>query len=313
MSYSKQISNTWKLRLLPCFILVILFIGGITELTAGAWTKPKNQYFFKVSGNYFLATEEFNYLGEKSKIREELGIYDNVSYRDISLLLYLEYGITDWFTLVMDLPYKNITSERTINFYTEFKEKIIVSGFSDLRALGRLALYRKALVFSLQPGIKIPLGYKIINTIDAPNFGTGEVDGEISLLSGYSFWPNPLFFTGGIGYRWRGGPVHDEYIYTAEVGYFLDKFGIKLALDGVKNTQTPPDIYGQTVVTPLPGGGGALPPAALGDDEDYLKIIPEISYKVYKKWFLQLGLIHVTSGKNVESGTTYSIGLAKVQ
>ena len=242
-----------------------------------------------------------------------LGIYDNVSYRDISLLFYLEYGLTDWFTLVMDLPYKHVTSERTINFYTETNEKIITSGFSDLRTLGRLALLRRSLVISLQSGTKVPMGYKIIDMIDAPNLGTGKVDGEISLLSGYSFWPNPLFVTGGMGYRWRGGPVHDEYIYNAEVGYFLEKFGIKLALDGVKNTQTPPDIYGQTVVTPLPGGGGALPPAALGNDEDYLKIIPEISYKVYQKWYLQLGLIHITSGKNVESGTTYSIGLAKVQ
>ncbi len=302
-----------SLKLLPYVTVFILILGGVTELISGAWTMPKNQYFFKVSGNYFLATEEFNYLGEKSNIREELGIYNDVSYRDFSLLLYLEYGFTDWFTLVLDLPYKNVTSQRTVSFYTETKEKITNSGFSDLRALGRLALLRRSLVFSLQPGIKVPMGYEIIDDIDAPNLGTGEVDGEISLLSGYSFWPNPLFITGGFGYRWRGGPVHDEYIYNAQIGYFLQNFGIKLALDGVRNTQTPPDIYGQTVVTPLPGGGGALPPAALGDDEDFLKIIPEISYKIYKKWFLQLGMIHVTSGKNIESGTTYSIGLAKVQ
>jgi hypothetical protein len=274
---------------------------------------PKKRYFFKLAGSYFLSTEEFNYLGEKSKIREELGIYDDVSYRDISLLMYLEYGFTDWFTLVLDLPYKNITSQRTVSFYTESKERITTSGFADLRALGRLALLRRSLVISLQPGIKVPMGYKIIDTIDAPNLGTGEIDREISLLWGYSFWPNPLFLTGGFGYRWRGGPVHDEYIYSAEVGYFLQNFGIKLALDGVKNTRTPPDIYGQTVVTPLPGGGGALPPAALADDEDFIKIIPEISFRLYKKWYLQLNLIHIMSGKNVESGTTYTFGFAKVQ
>jgi hypothetical protein len=177
----------------------------------------------------------------------------------------------------------------------------------------RFALLQSSVVISLQPAIKIPLGYETNPSIDAPSLGTGEIDGEFLLQSGYSFWPRPWYITGGFGYRWRGGPVHNEYLYIAEIGYASDKLGFKLSLDGVKNSQPPPDIYGQTIITPLPGGGGALPSSALTDDEDYLKVLPEFYLKISREWSIQFGLIQVVTGKNVESGTTYMLGFTRIR
>jgi hypothetical protein len=290
-------------------ISIIFFHSGFS----GAWTQKKNGYYFKIAGSYFLTRNEYNFQGEIQKIREDLGIYEDASYQDLSLLLYLEYGLTEWYTVIIDLPYKNLTSERTINFYTERKERINTSGLGDLRFANRFALLQRSAVISIQPGIKIPLGYETNPTIDAPSLGTGEIDGELLFQSGFSFWPKPWYMTGGFGYRWRGGPAHNEYLYIAEMGYATKKLGFKLSLDGVKNTQTPPDIYGQTVITPLPGGGGTLPSSALADDEDYLKVIPEFFFKLSQHWSMQVGLIQVVTGKNVESGTTYMLGLTKIR
>ena len=80
-----------------------------------------------------------------------------------------------------------------------------------------------------------------------------------------------------------------------------------MGLDGVENTSTPPDIYGQTVVTPLPGGGGVLPDLVVGD-QHVTKVSPALIYTMYPGLLLQADVFHVLAGKNTLSGTTFALG-----
>ncbi|NIP24003.1 MAG: hypothetical protein GWO38_09335, partial [Phycisphaerae bacterium] len=83
--------------------------------------------------------------------------------------------------------------------------------------------------------------------------------------------PLPIYVTGGFGYRFRNEPLHDEMFFNAEAGLTMGEALIKVSLDGLQNTSTPPDIYGQTVQLPLPGGGGEVPIRLFGD-QDFTKL-----------------------------------------
>jgi hypothetical protein len=298
-------------------IYMLLFLTNLQNSHAigGAWAQEKNGYYFKIAGNYLYTNQEFNYLGEKVDILEDFVVYENTSFQDFSVHFYFEYGLTHWFTVISDFSYKNLTTKRTetgVAYFDSRDISINTSGFGDLWFSGRLPFFQSPLAVSLQAGVKIPLGYSKEPENDGATLGTGEIDGDIALNLGRSFWPKPFYFTGGVGYRFRGGPNHDEVLFRAELGYTFFKFNIKLTVDGVRNTSTPPDIYGQAVIAPLPGGGGALPDILYGD-QDYLKFLPAVMYKFRKNWGVNFELIHTAAGKNIITGTTYSLGLVTIR
>lgn len=305
--------NPFRLNRFYQYLFVVLIFGNL--LWAGAWGQKRGGYYLKVSGNYLYTTKEFNHEGNKIDILKDFIVYENTAFRDFSLQLYGEYGVTDWFTFIGDLSFKNLTSKRTevgVAYFESREISITTSGFSDIRLYGRFPLIQSPVVFSLQTGVKIPLGYDKVPSNDGPTLGTGETEGEGWLLFGKSLFPLPFYTTGGFGYRSRSGPVHDEFLYNFEIGYSRNNFLLKMTLDGVQNTSTPPDLYGRTVVTPIPGGGGVLPEVLYGD-QDYLKLVPGLIYKFRKDWGIQLELINITSGKNIISGTTYAIGFIKTR
>ena len=128
------------------------------------------------------------------------------------------------------------------------------------------------------------------------------------MLIGKSLFPFPAYLTGGVGYRRRSGPLQDQILFTAEGGYSFGSVLVKVTFDGLKSTIAPPDIVGQPVTTPLPGGGGAFPNIIQGD-QDIFKINPSIIVNLTKQIAMQGEFLHVYAGKNTVSGTSYSLGL----
>ena len=160
----------------------------------------------------------------------------------------------------------------------------------------------------MQSGVKVPLGYDDQPDNDGPRLGSGDLDAEIHLLVGRSLHPLHAYVSGGVGYRRRGGRLNDEVLYAVEGGYAKGPLLFKTMLDGVMNTKAPPDIYGRPVVTPLPGGGGALPDLVVGD-QDVFKVIPALIYTLRPGLSLQAELIHTLAGKNTLSGTQLAVGV----
>jgi len=94
----------------------------------------------------------------------------------------------------------------------------------------------------------------------------------------------------------------------SKAGYSISKLFLKVFYEGVRNIKSPPDIYGEAVQTPLPGGGGELPEIIIGD-QDIDKIIFTSSYRISQNISVNGDIFYLFSGKNTISGTTYSIGL----
>lgn len=292
--------------------LVLMLVAIASPLHAGAWLQKRGSYYFKLSGNYIFTTTEFNHLGERLDIFQERVAFENASFRDFSVFAYAEYGLLETLTLVGTLPFKYMRTAHTelaggglvpIDVVTE------TAGLADLTIEGRVPLLLSPLTISAQGGIKIPLGYDSTPDNDGAPLGTGETDGILRVLAGKSLWPVPAYITAGAGYRWRGGPLQDEWLWQAEVGYTAGPFLLKVYVDGVRNSVRPiPDITGQPVVTPLPGGGGATPNVIVGD-QDFLKISPSIIYNMGNGLSLQGEILHIAAGKNTIAGTIYSLGV----
>ncbi len=278
---------------------------------SGAWVQRKHDLYLKFSGNYFFAKKEFNHEGRRLNIFQERIIYENTSFRDMNVTAYLEYGFSERLTLIMNLPIKTLTSKRTEIIGGGIVARhvtIHTQGLADLSISVRYALLNGPFVLSYQTGIKLPLGYEERPADDGPPLGTSKIDFEGHLLIGKSLFSLPAYLTASVGFRRRGGILHDQILFTAEGGYFFGPALAKVTFDALKSTIAPPDIVGQPVTTPLPGGGGAFPNVIQGD-QDIFKISPSLIVNLTKGVAVQGEILHVYAGKNTVSGTIYSFGV----
>ncbi len=297
-----------KNKIFTRILLVLSFFLISSQLFAGAWVQKKNGYYLRIYSSYLFATEEFNYQGDQQELFEEhLGYRDNY-FRDISLIIYSEYGLTNYFTFIGELPFKSLTTKRTVASFYGGDEIATTSGFADLGLSGKLAILENPLAISIQAGVRIPLGYSKEPQNNGPRLGSGEMSYEGHILLGTNFYPLPMYLSGSVGYRYRTGELHDEVIITAELGYTLGPIFIKTYVESLRNVVTPPDLYGQEIVTPLPGGGGVIPDIVIGD-QHLTKVIPSITYNINESLGLQFEIIKPISGRNTINGTTYSVGI----
>jgi hypothetical protein len=280
----------------------------ISQLQAGAWTQKKNGYYLRIYSTYLFATEEFSYQGETQELFEEQLAYKDSYFKDIGLIIYSEYGLTNSLTFIGELPFKSLSTKRTVASFYGGDEIATTSGFADLGLFGKLAILENPLALSIQAGARIPLGYSREPQNNGPRLGTADMIYEGHIFFGSSFYPLPMYFSGSVGYRYRTGDLHDEVIFTGELGYTLGPIFIKTYVEVLRSVVTPPDIYGQPIVTPLPGGGGVLPDIIIGD-QHLTKIIPSITLNLGESLGIQFEIIEPLTGRNTIKGTTYSFGL----
>ena len=296
-------------------VVLLILMGSGDSVRSGPWVQGKRAYYLKLSSSYLSTTREFNYRGARMDLFEEHAGFTDGSFLDFNLTTYLEYGLGDRVTVVSNLQYKALRSSRTGLIgggVVRFREIVHTNGFADLGLSLRYALLVSPLALSLQGGAKMPLGYDRSPSNDGPPLGTGEVDGELLVMAGKSLYPLPLYLSAALGYRSRGGRLHDEILYAVEAGYTAGRLHFKMGLDGVENRSAPPDIYGRTVVTPLPGGGGVLPDLVVGD-QHFAKVNPALICTLKPGLLLQADVFHVLAGKNTLSGTAFALGFVLVR
>jgi len=295
-------SKITKTIIFLCFCLIS------SQLFAGAWTQKKNGYYLRIYSTYLFATQEFSYQGESQELYEEQLAYKDSYFKDIGLIIYSEYGLTNSLTFVGELPFKSLTTKRTVASFYGGDEIATTSGFADLGLFAKLAILENPLALSIQAGARIPLGYSREPQNNGPRLGSADMSYEGHIFLGSSFYPLPMYFSGSVGYRYRTGDLNDEVIFTGEIGYTLGPIFIKTYVEVLRNVVTPPDIYGQPIVTPLPGGGGVLPNIIIGD-QHLTKVIPSITLNLGKSLGIQFEIIEPLTGRNSINGTTYSLGL----
>jgi hypothetical protein len=160
---------------------------------AGAWLQPKGQGLLILSGAMLSSGRAFDADG---------GSFDVPRYNKFELDGWLEYGLTDHFTLILQPQFRSVDIARPTG------ASHAGLGYTGLGA--RIGLWsNEHSVVSLQSLVRIP-GSNDEN--DPAQAGSTDMEEDIRLLYGRSFrlgaWP--AFLDTEFGYRFRGGDPPDE-------------------------------------------------------------------------------------------------------
>jgi hypothetical protein len=148
--------------------------------------------------------------------------------RTMALFFDFEHGLTDRIEVDVQVPVFGIT-------FNDLADDRSSTGLGDIRAGLRYNILDGPLVATLGTKIKFPTG-KFINDAEIVPVGKGQYDFEIRGELAHSFWPNPGYITGLIGYRIRTEnktisiDFGDELIWSIEGGYNVTQ---KIMLKGL--------------------------------------------------------------------------------
>ncbi|MBI2885378.1 MAG: hypothetical protein HYY15_04310 [Candidatus Omnitrophica bacterium] len=138
---------------------------------AGAWTVPHNHWYVEYFYRVYQAKKDFNHKGNSGRKPT------TASFRDIRNELKLEYGITDWWNLLLSAPYQSA-------HYRDDNTDLLNSGVGDIYVRTKLRFLNlqkdeRSLASAAQFSWKIPSAY---DPHVSPGLGDGQVDFESRLM-----------------------------------------------------------------------------------------------------------------------------------
>ena len=268
-----------------CFI-------SYSAFSQSGWTRQKKTYFVKTSINLFNSSAYYNLDGEKLTTTE---------FRQQSLSLYGEYGITDRLTGIINFPMLKLNS---------YANTDVAVGIGDLKLEVKYALLRKNIPLSISVAPEFPTGSKnnyAQNTTSADQINLPTGDGEFNvwttLAASHSFYPVPAYVSVSTAYNYRtqynGFSFRDQLKSNLEVGYKL--------LDVVWFNAT---LSAQTSIGVKPVGTTEF---IRGEGTEFTALGLGASYQFIKGWSVALqgwGYSDLLfARKNIYSAPTYSIGV----
>ena len=229
-------SGGWNRVILSLALCLGLAACLNRPVAAQAWTMPKGTAYVKLFYGNVTAGEQFTFDGRTTDYINGL---PGDTYRDRSLYLYSEMGLSDHFSLVLSVPYKR-------TFVRDHAFRFRIFGLGSVAVGGRLSLLPVLGLTSSRQALSVnfmayvPTGYTRNYT---PSTGAGQLDFQSSLFWGLSLYPVPGYAQLGIGYRHRssiymlshaapcigGSDIHcttdpqtaygDELIFHGETGF----------------------------------------------------------------------------------------------
>lgn len=277
-------------RCLFLFAICATYLGLASTAFAGAWTQKKGGYYFKAGTGYLNSTRDIDANGKQIQ-KANMG-----ELKDLNYSTYLEYGLLDRLTLVSSVPYKRLQDTRTLRDLNEVITGTALErrwGFGDMEMRLRWLLAYKPVVASIAVGGKIPLWYEEDPNTRVP-LSSKNVDADVRILLGQSLYPAPIYVTGEVGYRIRGGDFSNEGFYALEAGITVDRFLFKGYLSGIHTF------------------GTCNPVAEVGliADQNILKLSPGLIYRLTNWLELSVEMIHIAAGCNTTAGNTFMFGIA---
>jgi hypothetical protein len=294
------------LRILIAVAVLSISVAGVVDVAAQAWVQPVDGYFVKIAATYLSTSEQYNVRGDLEPIAAADPLFLRETFRDVSFAAYVEYGLTDRYTLVTRLPFKISSTQNTqvplVPGDTPSEATLTNGGLGDFWLWVRTPLVQSPTALAVQAGVKVPLGYEEVPDNGGPALGTSEVDAEVSLQVGQSFYPLAAYISGGIGYRVRGGAdFDDEVIYSIEGGYTTGPLFMKIRFEGLQNVGPIPDLGTQAL--------GTSSSDANARNQDRLQISPVVAFNMTRGFGLTAEAYHVLGGKNTIAGTTWLLGI----
>lgn len=246
--------------------------AGAMDARAGAWTQPAGQGQIVLGGTFTRADRLFDASGR---------LVPTADYRKFELPAHLEYGATDWLTLIAAPALLAIsTGQPATDDYSGI-------GHSEAGARARLWQGGRS-VASLQGTLRLPGASDPRAPAQA---GQTDVQADLRLLAGHGFslgrgWTG--FVNGEIGYRFRDGPP-DEYRLDVTLGL----------------RPTPRWLLLAQSFNTLAARGGRAGPGRGSASKLQLSVVRDLTVR----WAVQLGTIATIAGEDalVEYGVVAAI------
>ena len=277
-------------RCLFFITICVVYLGLASAAFAGAWTQNRGGYYFKIGASYLNSTIDIDANGKQIQ-KANMG-----ELRDLNYSTYLEYGLLDRLTLVSSVPYKRLQDTRTLRDLNSVITGTALErrwGFGDMEMRLRWLLTDKPIVASIAAGGKIPLWYEEDPNTRVP-LSSKKVDADVRILLGQSLYPLPIYVTGEVGYRIRGGDFSNEGFYALEAGITVGRFLFKGYLSGIRTFGT---------CNPVEEVG-------LIADQSVLKLSPGLIYRLTNWLELSVEMLHIAAGCNTTAGNTFLFGIA---
>ncbi|WP_127091445.1 hypothetical protein [Aquabacter cavernae] len=191
-----------------CMLRVVLGLCVAAPAFAGAWTQKEfdGSAFFQTTATW--SSKAFDGNGS---------LFDSRTYDKVSTQLFLEYGATDWLTLLAAPELLQIQmGAGTPGALDAAPARYAGFGYTDLGARVRLA-HGEGWVVSAQGVLRIP-GARPSEGIAALGYADGEID--LRLMAGLSFvlFGLPAFVDLEAAQRLREGAPPDEFRLDATLG-----------------------------------------------------------------------------------------------
>lgn len=267
------------------YLAVIVSFHLQVDTFAGAWTQKKGSGYYKVDFRYLSGNKVYNSDGIKIPIP---------TFNDMTVGAFGSYGITNEFTLFLGIAaFKSVSLDTTTTaagFETD------VSGLGDISFGGKYLIGRigktvlsAKIIFGLPTGKSEPDGGLWT--------GSGDYNQAIGIEAGTSFYPAPVYLTGGISFNNRTAGFSDEFKYRIEAGYkFFKNLTLILRFHGQVSLKN-----GNSNVK---GGFGTY-----SNNQQFIAYNAELVYKVAKHWGVKGYYESGTNGRNIISAPVFNVGI----
>ena len=275
------------------FISISLF--SLSVYAGGGWPQPKGSGFFKLSEWWVVADQHFTLDGGTDP-NATTGLYNTTFYG--------EYGVTNNFTLVANIP---LLSRAVVNNQVSLTTNEVIIEGAAINAPGDIDLGFKygllqssAVSISATLTLGIPLGEKAGGPEGNLQTGDGEFNQFLRIDAGFPLGGNESFSSYANvygGFNKRNNGFSNEFRYGAEAG--VGVLGQKLWLTGRLDV-----IQSQNNKE-----SGAIEGSFFANNAEVTSLSAEVSYLFLKNVGASFTYGTAIDGKIIYAAPSYSVGV----
>jgi hypothetical protein len=267
------------------FILIFTFLFAAQQIYAGAWPQKKGTGYYKIDFRYLTGNKIYNNDGIKIPIPQ---------FTDITIGVFGSYGFTNNLTGFINIAPFRSSSVDTNSFMNGSETS--VNGFGDVSVglkhglfkIGKTIISGK-IIFGIPTAKASPDGGLWL--------GRNDFNQSVGIEAGHSFYPAPVYLTGGVTFNNRSKGFSDEFRYMIESGY---KFTSKLLLIVRFHGQ----ISLKNGDSNVKGGFGVF-----SNNQQYIAYNAELLYKITDNVGIKAYYESGTKGKNIISAPVINAGI----
>ena len=284
------------MRYIHSLIMFSLVLLPQLLLAGGGWPQPKHGGYFKLAEWWIISDQHYTDSGH---------IDPNVTTGIFNTTLYAEYGFTNRFTGILNIPLFSRTYHN--NLISGTTGEVLAPG-SALNSIGDADLglkygliVNKPVVLSATLFLGLPLGEDNGGIAGSLQTGDGEFNQMLQLDLGTSFRLGKLNAYANLygGFNNRSNGYSDELRFGIEGGatFGKDRITAIARLFGVKSLKNgDPDKAANST-------------SIFANNSEFLSFSPEVAYRLTDRWGVSAGIGTAFSGRIIFSNSSYTVGV----